>query len=454
MAKGKKSAPTKGPLRLEYRKPSELADNPANWRTHPDSQMDALAEVLADVGWAGVLLFNERTGRLIDGHARKKLALKSDEPVPVVIGSWSEEQERLILATHDPLAAMAQADTAALDSLLAGVSVEGAAVNAMLDGLRAAHEAARPARTEGGGGDEFDATPAADGPTRTALGQLWVIGGTHRLLVGDSTDPANVARVMGDRTAALVLTDPPYGVDFKRGQFITDPSRPTAAARGVGDEIEGDHRKGEDQRAFIAAVFRVAQKHAAPGCPVYMFSASMAGGCHSYFGLCDAGVHVQSQLIWAKNVHALGQADYHWKHELCWYGWFPGAPHKWYGGRDKFTVLQFARDQATEHPNQKPIELLKHLIENSSREGDVLFEPFGGSGSLMVAAHRTGREVRMCEIDPRYADLILKRAGAEGLTCELETQERAAPEGRAGAGARSRRRGARATDGQRVGGSA
>ncbi len=131
----KKPAPKKVPLRLEYRRPSELAANPANWRRHPAAQLTALADVIAEVGWAGVLLYNERTERLIDGHARKEIAARTDESVPVVIGSWTETQERTILATLDPLAAMAEADSAALDALLKGVTTDSAAIQAMLDGL-------------------------------------------------------------------------------------------------------------------------------------------------------------------------------------------------------------------------------------------------------------------------------------------------------------------------------
>jgi hypothetical protein len=140
------------PLRLEYVDAATLDDNPANWRRHSDGQLQALADVIADVGWAGALLYNETTGRLIDGHARKKIAAKGD--VPVLIGSWTEEQERKILATFDPLAAMAEADSEALEKLLAEVETESEAVQAMLDEL--AEEAGIEFEDEGGGVAEDD----------------------------------------------------------------------------------------------------------------------------------------------------------------------------------------------------------------------------------------------------------------------------------------------------------
>ncbi len=121
------------PLRLEWRSPAELAENPANWRRHPEAQINALSDVLSEVGWAGACLYNERTQRLIDGHARKKVALdQGAERIPVLVGSWDEETERKILATLDPLASMAEADVVKLDALLRGVQTSSQAVAAML----------------------------------------------------------------------------------------------------------------------------------------------------------------------------------------------------------------------------------------------------------------------------------------------------------------------------------
>jgi hypothetical protein len=124
------------PLRLEWRSPAELAEHPANWRRHPESQIAALTDVIAEVGWAGACLFNERTGRMIDGHARRKVALEQGtERVPVLVGDWSEEQEKLILASLDPLAAMAETDEKALGDLLKEVEANGGDLQAMLDSM-------------------------------------------------------------------------------------------------------------------------------------------------------------------------------------------------------------------------------------------------------------------------------------------------------------------------------
>lgn len=246
-----------------------------------------------------------------------------------------------------------------------------------------------------------------------------VPGKEHRLLCGDSTKAEDVARVMGGEKADIISTDPPYGVDFKRGQFITDPARPDGRDRGVCDDIAGDHRKGQAQADFIRHVFELAREHCRPAASVYMWSATLVEGSHSMLGLSAAGVHIQSQLVWVKNNHVLGIADYHWKHEVCWYGWYEGASHRWFGERDKFTVLEFNRLQATLHPNEKPVDMLSYLLKNSSLAGEIAYEPFAGSGSQFVAGEQTGRLVAGIEIEPKYVAVILERLKGLGLEPRL-----------------------------------
>lgn len=172
MAKNKaEPKPEPMPLRLEWLDADMLDENPSNWRTHPEGQMQALDEVISEVGWAGALLFNEASGRLIDGHARKNLGREGK--VPVLIGSWTEEQEKKILATLDPLAGLAEADKGKLDALLQ--EVKGSkAIDEMLSSLAKKSGLDYGLPEPGKGGDEFDPTPEA-GPTRCQLGDLWLI---------------------------------------------------------------------------------------------------------------------------------------------------------------------------------------------------------------------------------------------------------------------------------------
>jgi len=401
----KKPAPQ--PLRLEYRRPSELADNPANWKTHPQKQLDALADVIAEVGWAGVLLLNEATGRLVDGHARKKLAAKSDAPVPVVIGSWTEEQERLILATLDPIGALAEADSAALASLLAGVSTDSGPINELLESLATAAGIAPEGATAGGGGDDFDATPE-EGPTRTKPGELWVIGGKHRLLVGDCTVKGNVARLFAGAKPFLMVTDPPYGVEYDP-EWRQDALGPNAERR-LG-------RVANDERADWTDAWKLF-----PGDVVYCWHA----GRHAssvQASLEAAGFEIRLQVVWAKDGHVISRGHYHWQHEPCWYAVRKGSTARWCGDRSQTSLWKIPKKDDSfdsDHGTQKPIECMARPIRNHGAEGDVVYDPFLGSGTTLIAGHRLNRTVYGCELDCRWADTILRRAEAEGLSCERE----------------------------------
>src|SRR5690348_5005494 len=192
-------------------KASAIRPSPHNWRTHPKAQANALKGLLAELGFAGAVLARELPdGNLeaIDGHLR--LDTMGDREVPVLITDLDAAEAKKLLAVFDPIGAMAEADTAKLDALLKDVSTDNEALRNLLDGL--AHDNGLAVVEPGAGGDEFDATPEATGPTRTKAGELWVISGKHRLLVGDCTDAGNVARLMGGEKAGLCNTDPPYGV--------------------------------------------------------------------------------------------------------------------------------------------------------------------------------------------------------------------------------------------------
>jgi hypothetical protein len=209
MAKHKPQPDGQRPLRLEYRSPAELAENPRNWRRHPDTQLAALSDVLAEVGWAGACLYNERTGRLIDGHARRKIALAHGcEKVPVLIGSWDEATEAKILATLDPLGALAEADTAKLEALLGEVSTGSAALQQLLETL-ARDSGIAPAVAAGL--TDPDAVPQPPDEATTQPGDVIVLG-PHRLLCGDSGRAEDVDRLLDGAPIHLVNTDPPYNV--------------------------------------------------------------------------------------------------------------------------------------------------------------------------------------------------------------------------------------------------
>lgn len=410
--------PDNPPLRLEWRSPAELAENPKNWRRHPQTQLSALTDVIGEVGWAGACLYNERTSRLIDGHARRKVALDQGTTlIPVLVGDWSEADEAKILATLDPLAAMAEADASALDALLRDVQTSSAAVNEMLEGLAKANPQALP--VAGAGGDEFDPTPD-DGPTRTTPGDVWVIGGKHRLLVGDCTDAANVFLLMREDRAACVFTDPPYGVSVgAKNRLLNSVQK---AGRCLTD-IEDDDISPDDLKARLLPAFVNYRDHAmADDCTLLVCSPQGAELAMMMMMMKEAGVPPRHILIWKKNqpTFSMGRLDYDYQHEPILLTW--GKRHKKIlGGTFKTSIWEVDKPRASaDHPTMKPVELYVNAYLNHSESGDFVADFYGGSGTAVIAAHRTNRLARVMEIEPRYADVILKRAEAEGLTVAKE----------------------------------
>ena len=398
---------------------SELAPNPKNWRTHPREQLDALRGVLAEVGYAGAALARELPDgslQLIDGHARAEIS--GDGLVPVLVLDVTAEEADKILATFDPLSAMAGADSAKLDELLKHVQTENDAVRAMLEGLALEHDLT-PDVPVGAGGDEFDPTPADDGPTRTAVGELWVIGDRHRLLVGDCTDAGSVARLLGDDLAEMVWTDPPYGVSIGDKNALLDKLGGRGSSNRVTSNLQNDSLDEPGLAALLASSFGHAAARCQPGASWYV--AAPAGPLHLLFGraLQDLGIWRQT-IQWVKNSATFSPmgVSYHWKSEPIFYGWLPNAGHRYHGDRKQTTVWEFDRPAASaDHPTMKPIALVAQAIEHASLAGQLVYDPFLGSGTTLVAAHRLGRRCYGCEIEPRYADVILKRAEAEGLAC-------------------------------------
>lgn len=403
---------------LRHVKASELRPNPRNWRTHPTEQVDALKGILADVGYAGAALARELpdgTLELIDGHARAEVS--GEGTMPVLVLDVTEDESNKILATFDPLGAMAGTDAAKLDELLASVSIENDAVNAMLDELTSNAEQALP--DAGGGGDDFDATPEATGPTRAQVGDVWVIGGNHRLLVGDCTDPANVLVLMDGKKATCVFTDPPYGVSAgaknrllnsvqKAGRCLTDIAD---------DDLSPDALKDRLRPAF--ANYR--EHVMAEDCTLLVCSPQRSElAMMMMMMMTEAGVPPRHVLIWKKNAptFSMGRLDYDYQHEPILLTW--GKRHKKImAGPHTKSVWDVDKPRASaDHPTMKPVELYVNAYLNHTEQGDAVCDFYGGSGTAVIAAHRTNRVAHVMEIEPRYADVILKRAEAEGLTCE------------------------------------
>jgi DNA modification methylase len=374
---------------LRTMRAGDLRPSPRNWRTHPPAQRDALQGVLAEIGYADALLARELDDgslELIDGHLRAETT--PDMVVPVLVLDVNEEEAGKILLTLDPMASLAGVDTEALASLMEEFNFDSDAVEAMLNDL-ALSSGVRVEDVE----IVEDEVPEPPDEAITQPGDLWVLG-DHRLLCGDATKAQDLDRVLDGEKANLVLTDPPYGVSYVGGteEALT---------------IQNDDREG--LLALLESVFPLLVQRTRPGAGWYV--AAPAGPQFLSFAqvLDDLGVWRQT-LVWVKDSMVLGHSDYHYRHEAIFYGWTPGSAHRAPPDRTRTTILEHARPKASrEHPTMKPVALWAELLANSSGKGDLVLDPFCGSGTTVIAAEQLGRRAGVLELEPRYCDVIINR---------------------------------------------
>jgi len=407
--------------------PDQLLANPANWRIHPKPQQDALNDALDDIGWIQQVVVNRQSGHLIDGHLRVSLAMRNNEPtVPVLYVDLDPREEALALATLDPIAAMAAADKQQLDALLREVDTGSAALQEMLSDLAAKSglEYGKPEAVEDPGA-QIDRAEELRGTWGTERGQLWeipsatVAGKCHRLLCGDSTSAEDVARLYGSERLTMVWTDPPYGVSYgEKNRYLQSIGR---ADRLLGD-IEGDQASPEQVYALVHDSLARLASVAAPGAVAYV--AAPPGPLHIRFiqAMNDSGFEYRHQLVWLKNQLVFGRSDYMYKHEPILYGWLQNGAHYFEPVTNNCTVFEFNRPRASKlHPTEKPVELVAAMIQNSSHRGDIVGEPFSGSGTDLVASEQTARLCYAAELEPKYIAVALERLAGMGLEPRLTT---------------------------------
>ena len=240
-----------------------------------------------------------------------------------------------------------------------------------------------------------DAVPETPEEPITKLGDIWQLG-KHRLLCGDSTIEKNINDLFGEQKADLYLTDPPYNVDYvgKTKDAL---------------KIQNDKQSDEEFTAFLTKAFTHAANILKLGASFYIWH-SDSEGLLFRLAVNEAHFKLRQTLIWSKNSMVMGRQDYQWQHEPCLYGWKEGASHSWYSDRKQTTLLNFDRPtQSKLHPTMKPIKLLSYLINNSSKQEDLIFDSFLGSGSTLIACEKLDRICYGIELDPKYCDVIVKR---------------------------------------------
>ncbi len=254
--------------------------------------------------------------------------------------------------------------------------------------------------------DDFDLEEALDEIEEpiTKVGDVWLLG-KHRLLCGNSTQEEDVMRLMNNQYADMLLTDPPYNVDYE----------------GTAGKIKNDNMNETEFYNLLIDAFKNMHSVAKSGCPIYVFHADTEG-LNFRNAFKNAGFKLAQCLVWVKNTFVMGRQDYQWKHEPILYGWKEGKAHYFIDSRSQNTVLEFDKPtRNAEHPTMKPIDLLCYLIKNSSKENNLIVDLFGGSGSSLIAAEQTNRICYTMELDPRYCDVIIKRwETLTGQKAELE----------------------------------
>ena len=244
-----------------------------------------------------------------------------------------------------------------------------------------------------------------DVPAKTVPGDVWLLG-RHRLRCGDSTSPSDMDALMNGKQADIVWTDPPYGVAIVGGNRAETPEE--RLAKG-GKTIDNDALDKPALTQFLRDSLGNAAEHTKPGGVWYV--AAPSGDLFQCFSipLTDLGIW-RHTLVWVKDSLVMGRADYHYRHEAIFYGWKPGAAHKQPPDRKQDTVWEIARPKRNaEHPTMKPVALIERAINNSSNYGDVVLDPFGGSGTTLIAAEQTNRTAYLMELDPHYCDVICAR---------------------------------------------
>lgn len=404
-------------IELRRVKAEELVENPKNWRKHPEGQRAALRQMVEQIGFAGAELARVLPdGRLmlIDGHLRK--ATFKSAVLPVLVTDLDEREADALLATFDPIGAMAEADNAKLEALLKEVQAEFDNVETMLEEVAAAfdvnlHDDDEPADDPGA---QIDKAEELQNKWQVERGQIWQIG-NHRLMCGDSTSAEDVAALMAGERAALVVTDPPYGVSYAdKNEFLNNLDK----GNRVQIPIAGDHFTKEQIQELWRLAFEKMNDIMLPGAVVYCFMPQ--GGDQMMMMMMmmmGAGIEPRHELIWLKNNHVLGRTDYAYKHEPILYAWKSGG-HKFYGDFQT-SVIECKKPQKSDlHPTTKPTELICTLVANSSLRSEIVYDPFGDSGTTMVACEQLGRQCRMMELEPKYCAVILERMSGMGLIPE------------------------------------
>jgi DNA modification methylase len=384
--------------KIEQWPTAKLLPYARNARTHSEEQVAQIAASIAEFGFTNPILAGA-DGVIVAGHGRLAAAHKLGLAlVPVVVlEHLSPTQRRALVIADNRIAENAGWDEAMLRIEL--VTLQDDDFDVSLTGFDADALADLLADEDGNGAGETDddAVPEITETPISRLGDVWVLGG-HRLLCGDSTKAECFEQLLQGSQVDMVFTDPPYNVNYA--------NTAKDKMRGTNRAILNDNL-GDGFYDFLLAALTPTIANCRGGIYVAM-SSSELDVLQSAFR--EAGGKWSTFVIWAKNTFTLGRSDYQRQYEPILYGWPEGATRHWCGDRDQSDVWQIKKPHKNDlHPTMKPVELVERAIRNSSRPGNVVLDPFGGSGTTLIAAEKSGRLARLIELDPKYVDVIVRR---------------------------------------------
>lgn len=372
-----------------------------------DPEYEKLKRSIEQFGYVEPVIWNQQTGCVVGGHQRLKVLIDMGiTEVDVVVVDMDADKEKALNIALNKISG--EWDTEKLALVIA--DLQGADFDVSLTGFDP-EELDDLFRDDIKGGikeDDFDVDAELAKPVFSKAGDLWLLG-EHRLLCGDSTKADTFELLMNGKKANLVVTDPPYNVNYE----------------GSAGKIKNDSMAEEQFEEFLFEAYSRMNESMADDASIYVFH-SDSHGLAFRKAFEDAGFYLSGCCIWKKQSLVLGRSPYQWQHEPVLFGWKKKGKHQWYTGRKESTIWEFDKPKKNgDHPTMKPIALLSYPIMNSTMTGCLVLDPFGGSGSTLIACEQTGRVCFTSELDEKFCDVIVNRykeqvGSSSGITCQRD----------------------------------
>ena len=364
-----------------------------NARTHSKEQITKLRSSLREFGFINPVII-DKDFSIIAGHGRVMAAKEEGiTEVPCVLVDYlSEAQKKAYIIADNRFAQDAGWDEELLRVEIESLQAEAFDISLIGFEMSEIDDLFKEDVKDGIQDDNFDVDAELEKPTITKAGDIWKLG-NHRLICGDSTKTETYDVLMDGMKANLVVTDPPYNVNYE----------------GSAGKIKNDNMGNDAFYQFLFDAFVNMERAMAADASIYVFHADTEG-LNFRKAFADAGFYLSGTCIWKKQSLVLGRSPYQWQHEPCLFGWKKSGKHQWYSGRKETTIWEFDKPKKNgDHPTMKPVPLIAYPIMNSSMSNCIVLDPFGGSGSTLIACEQTSRICYTIELDEKFCDVIVKR---------------------------------------------